>query len=71
MLTTPVRYESFVYSCPEGAACPTVTNSYTLHGWENVPGLLGCSRWAAVGVRLLVGLLARAVGERRARADRH
>ena len=48
-----------------------MTNCYTLLGWENVLGPLGCSRWAAVGVGLLVGLLARAVGERRARADRH
>ena len=36
ILTTPVRYESFVYSCPEGAACPSVTNCYTWLGWENV-----------------------------------
>ena len=70
MLTTPVRSESLVCVSLEGAACPAVTNCYTLSGWENVLGPLGCSRWAAVGVGLLVGLLARAVGERRARADR-
>ena len=70
MLTTPVRSESLVYVSPEGEACPAVTNCCTLSGWENVLGPLGCSRWAAIGVGLLVGLLARAVGERRARADR-
>ena len=70
MLTTPVRSKSLVYASLEGAACPAVTNCCTLSGRENVLGPLGCSRWAAVGVGLLVGLLARAVGERRARADR-
>ena len=71
MLTTPVRRESSDSDCVDGVACPSVTNCYTLLGWENVLGPLGCSRWAAVGVGLLVGRLARAVGERRARVNRH
>ena len=33
MLTTPVRFESLVYSCMEVAACPSVTNCYTVLGW--------------------------------------
>jgi hypothetical protein len=70
MLTIPVRVEFLQYDCVEGTACPSVTNCYTLLGWENILGPFGCSRWAAVGVGLLVGLLARAVGARPARIRR-
>lgn len=71
LLTVPVRVEFLQYDCVEGTACPSVTNCYTVLGWENVLGPLGCSRWAAVGVGLLVGLLVRAVGARRARTTRY
>ncbi len=70
MLTIPVRVEFLQYDCVEGTACPSVTNCYTLLGWESILGPFGCSRWAAVGVALLVGLLARAVGAGPARIRR-
>lgn len=70
MLSTPVRVEFLQYDCVRGMTCPSVTNCYTVLGWQNVLGPLGCSRWAAVGVGLLVGLILRAVGVRRARAAR-
>jgi hypothetical protein len=71
LLTTPVRFESSVYDCVAGAACPpSVISCYTVLGWENVLGPLGCSRWAAVGTGLLVGRLVRAAGARRAHAAR-
>ena len=71
MLTIPVRSESSLYDCVADTACPpSVTTCYTVPGWENVLGPLGCSRWAAIGVGLLVGLLVRAVGARRSHAAR-
>ena len=71
MLTTPVRYESGIYDCIPSTPCPSsFSNCYTLLGWENVLGPLGCSRWAAAGVGLLVGLLVREVGRRRGRVAR-
>jgi hypothetical protein len=70
MLTIPVRVEFLQYDCVQGTTCPSVTNCYTVLGWENVLGSLGCSRWAAVGVGLLVGLMSRGIGAWRARAAR-
>lgn len=70
MLTLPIRVEQLEYDCVAGTACPSVTNCYTLLGWENVLGPLGCSRWAAAAMGLAVGFAVRAVGvwrERRAR----
>jgi hypothetical protein len=69
VLTIPVRVEQLEYDCVPGTACPSVTSCYTLLGWENVLGPLGCSRWAAAAVGLTVGLAVRAIGawrERRA-----
>jgi hypothetical protein len=62
MLTLPIRVEQLEYDCVAGTACPSVTNCYTLLGWENVLGPLGCSRWAAAAAGLAVGLTVRAVG---------
>ncbi len=70
MLTIPVRVEFLQYGCVQGTTCPSVTNCYTVLGWENVLGPLGCSRWAAVGVGLLIGLMSRGIGAWRARAAR-
>lgn len=71
LLTLPIRVEQSDFDCVRGAACPdSVTNCYTALGWEDVLGPLGCSRWAAVGLGLLVGAVLRAVGLRRERATR-
>jgi hypothetical protein len=70
ILTIPVRVEFLQYDCVQSTTCPSVTNCYTVLGWENILGPLGCSRWAAVGVGLLVGAVLRAVGLRRERATR-
>jgi hypothetical protein len=67
VLTVPVRVEQSEPGCPEGTTCASVTNCYTLLGWENVLGPLGCSRWAAAAVAVAVGLAVRAVGVRRER----
>jgi hypothetical protein len=67
VLTVPVRVEQLEYDCVAGTACPSVTNCYTLLGWENVLGPLGCSRWAAAGVGLAGALIARALGAWRER----
>jgi len=69
MLTMPVSVEFSEYGCVQGTECPPpFTTCYTVLGWENVLGPLGCSGWAAAGVGLLVGLLARAVGTYRVKA---
>jgi hypothetical protein len=62
VLTAPVQVEQSESGCLEGTTCASVTNCYTLLGWENVLGPLGCSYWAAAAVGLAVGLAVRAVG---------
>lgn len=68
VLLTPLRSESYVTSCVRGTTCPDpVTHCYTLLGWQDALGPLSCSRWAAAGAGLLVGLVVRAVGHARSR----
>jgi hypothetical protein len=71
MLLTPLRVDGGVVDCVEGTPCPgDFRHCYTLLGWEDVLGPLSCSRWAAVGVGLLVGLCVRGVGSWRVRHRR-
>lgn len=69
VLLMPVRGETSIYDCLPSSRCPgTVTDCYTLLGWKNALGPLGCSPWAAFGVAVSVGLAARLIGALRERS---
>lgn len=68
VLLMPVRVEQAEYSCPAGSACPdTTVTCYTLLGWENALGPLGCSGWASFAAAVSIGLAVRLIGSLRNR----